>query len=158
MSRRSVGSLIREVSPDYSYNSVLVMRMINAIMMCGKKSIAEKIVYMAMERAAKKIKENDVLGFFKKAVENVMPAVEVRSRRIGGATYQIPVEVNDRRSCALALRWIIQSARKKKGSAMYVRLSSELLDAYNERGTAFKIKEDKFKMAESNKAFAHYRW
>ncbi len=158
MSRRRSGNLERVIAPDYKYNSVLVSKVINSIMWDGQKSKAEKIVYHAIENAAKRAKEIDVFSFFKDAIKNATPAIEVRSRRIGGATYQIPVDVPDRRARSLAIRWIVSAARKKQGANMWKNLSDELLDAFNRRGGACKQKDDKFKMAEANKAFAHFRW
>ncbi|MCV3769383.1 MAG: 30S ribosomal protein S7 [Wolbachia pipientis] len=147
----------RTVSPDSRYDSVLLMRFINIIMKCGKKSIAEKIVYKALSLAEKKIKESGI-SIFKTAVENVTPSIEVRPRRIGGATYQVPVEVRKDRAVSLALRWIagaVSTARKKSGKTSTDCLQAEIIDAYNKRGGAFKIYEEKYKMAEANKAFSH---
>lgn len=150
----------REVSPDSRYGSVLLMRFINVIMKCGKKSIAEKIVYNALSSAEKKIGESGI-SIFEMAVGNVTPSVEVRSRRIGGATYQVPVEVRKDRATSLALRWIAKAAsatRRKSGETSANCLQSEIMDAYNKRGGAFKMYEEKYKMAEANKAFSHLRF
>ncbi|MDR1139476.1 MAG: 30S ribosomal protein S7 [Rickettsiales bacterium] len=150
----------REIVPDSCYGSVLLMRFINVIMKCGKKSIAEKIVYGALSSAEKKINESGIL-IFETAVENVTPSVEVRSRRIGGATYQVPCEVRKDRAISLALRWIAKAAsvaRKKSGKTSADCLRSEIIDAYNKRGGAFKMYEEKYKMAEANKAFSHLRF
>ncbi|WCR59933.1 MAG: 30S ribosomal protein S7 [Wolbachia endosymbiont of Ctenocephalides felis wCfeF] len=150
----------REIVSDSRYNSVLLMRFINVIMKCGKKSIAEKIVYVALSLAEKKINESGIL-IFETAVENVTPSVEVRSRRIGGATYQVPCEVRKDRAISLALRWIAKAAcaiRKKSGKTFADCLQSEIIDAYNKRGGAFKMYEEKYKMAEANKAFSHLRF
>ncbi|WP_088414863.1 30S ribosomal protein S7 [Wolbachia endosymbiont of Wuchereria bancrofti] len=150
----------RKISPDSRYDSVLLMRFINVIMKYGKKSVAEKIVYNALSSAEKEVNERGV-SIFETAVENVTPSVEVRSRRIGGATYQVPVEVKKDRAVSLALRWIVKSAsatRKKSGKEFFKCLCSEILDAYNKRGGAFKMCEEKYKMAEANKAFSHLRF
>ncbi|MBN1686822.1 MAG: 30S ribosomal protein S7 [Spirochaetales bacterium] len=156
MSRRQVVQA-RETLPDPMYSSVVAEKFINRMMTRGKKMVARKILYDAMEAMREKVNE-DPLPLFLKALDNVKPMVEVKSRRVGGSTYQVPVEVNDKRREALAMRWIIQAARARSGSSMASRLSSELLDAYNATGTAFKKKEDTHRMAEANKAFSHYRW
>ncbi|WCR54318.1 MAG: 30S ribosomal protein S7 [Wolbachia endosymbiont of Ctenocephalides orientis wCori] len=152
----------RKVSPDSRYGSVLLMRFINTIMKCGKKSTAEKIIYEALSAIEKKkIDEKDGISVFEVAVENVTPSIEVRSRRVGGATYQVPVEVRKERAVSLALRWVAKaaaSARKKSGKTSADCLQSEILDAYNKRGGAFKMCEEKYKMAEANKAFSHLRF
>lgn len=147
----------REPKPDLVYHDVLVSKLINKVMLDGKKSIAEWIVYSAFDEIKKRTGE-DPLKVFHKAVENVRPSLEVRPRRVGGATYQVPIEVEPRRSYTLAIRWIVEAAREKGGKAMYLRLADEIMDAYNETGTAFKKKEDLHRMAEANRAFAHYRW
>ena len=150
----------REISPDSRYGSVLLIRFINTLMKCGKKSVAERVVYDALSLVEKKTGESGLL-IFETAVENVTPSVEVRSRRIGGATYQVPVEVRKNRAVSLALRWIVKSsstARKKSGKSSSDCLYSEILDAYNKRGGAFKMCEEKYKMAEANKAFSHLRF
>jgi small subunit ribosomal protein S7 len=154
---RSSKAKKREIGIDSRYNSVLLMRFINTIMKCGKKSIAEKIVYGALSLIEKKTGENG-LSVFETAVGNVTPAVEVRSRRVGGATYQVPMEVRKDRAISLALRWVIKSAsaiRKKSGKAFADCLHVEILDAWNKRGGAFKMCEEKYKMAEANKAFSY---
>lgn len=156
MSRRQVVQA-RETLPDPMYSSVVAEKFINRMMTRGKKMVARKILYDAMEAMREKVNE-EPLPLFLKALDNVKPMVEVKSRRVGGSTYQVPVEVNDKRREALAMRWIIQAARARSGSSMANRLSSELLDAYNATGTAFKKKEDTHRMAEANKAFSHYRW
>ncbi|UWI82980.1 30S ribosomal protein S7 [Wolbachia endosymbiont of Howardula sp.] len=151
----------REINPDARYGSILLMRFINTIMKCGEKSIAERITYHALALAEKKIGSGSAISIFETAVTNVTPAVEVRSRRIGGTTYQVPVEVRRDRAISLALRWIAKSAttiRKKNGQSSAYCLYSEIIDAYNKRGGAFKIREDKYKMAEANKAFSHFRF
>jgi small subunit ribosomal protein S7 len=147
----------REVNPDPKYNDLIVSKFMNSIMKEGKKSVAERIVYGAMETMQAKAKSNP-LQLFHQALENVMPAVEVRSRRVGGATYQVPVEVRNERRQALAIRWLIAAARGRNENTMQERLSGELLDAANNRGTAVKKREDTHKMAEANRAFSHYRW
>jgi len=147
----------RVVVPDPKYNSVLAAKFINGLMRKGKKSLARRIFYDALDIVEKRTKK-DPFKIFEKAVENVKPVVEVRSRRVGGATYQVPVEVRPERRQALAIRWLVGFARKRNEKSMALRLAGELLDAYNERGGAFKKKEDTHRMAEANKAFAHYRW
>ncbi|MCP2619882.1 30S ribosomal protein S7 [Candidatus Aminicenantes bacterium AC-334-K16] len=147
----------REIKPDYRYNSTLISRFINAVMRKGKKSLAERIIYEAMELVKQKSKQ-DPLKMFEKAVENVRPLLETKSRRVGGATYQVPVEVPEHRSISLAIRWIIRFAKERSGKSMVEKLAAEVLDAVNNRGGAIKKKEDTHKMAEANRAFAHYRW
>jgi small subunit ribosomal protein S7 len=147
----------REVNPDPKFGEIVITKFMNAVMNQGKKSVAERIVYGAFERMETKAKSNPV-QLFHQALENVMPAVEVRSRRVGGATYQVPVEVRPERRQALAIRWLITAARARNENTMVDRLSGELLDAANNRGTAVKKREDTHKMAEANRAFSHYRW
>ncbi len=147
----------REIAPDPKYNSVLVSKFINGLMQQGKKSLARRIFYDAMEILDQRSKE-DPIKIFEQAMENVKPIVEVRSRRVGGATYQVPVEVRPERRRALAIRWLVGFAKKRGEKTMAQRLANELLDAFNQRGAAFKKKEDTHRMAEANKAFAHYRW
>ncbi len=147
----------RKPQPDHYYNSTLISKFINTILKKGKKSLAENIVYRAMERVNQKSKE-DSLKMFEKAVENVRPVLETKSRRVGGATYQVPVEVLLNRSISLAVRWLIRFARARAGKSMEEKLSAEIIDAVNNRGGAVKKREDIHKMAESNRAFAHYRW
>ncbi len=147
----------RKPKPDHFYNSTLISKFINTILKKGKKSLAENIVYKAMERVKQKSKE-DPLKMFEKAVENVRPMLETKSRRVGGATYQVPVEVLLNRSISLAIRWLIRFARDRAGKSMEEKLSAEIIDAVNNRGGAVKKREDIHKMAESNRAFAHYRW
>jgi len=147
----------REISPDPKFRDVLVQKFINRMMVCGKKSLSEKIFYQAMEEIEQKAKD-DPLKVFKKAVENVKPVIEVKSRRVGGATYQVPVEVRSDRRTSLAIRWIIGFARSRGERGMVKKLAGELMDAANNRGASIKKKEDTHKMAEANKAFAHYRW
>jgi small subunit ribosomal protein S7 len=147
----------REINPDPKFNDLVVSKFMNSIMRQGKKSVAERIVYGALDRLQSKAKSNPI-QLFHQALENVMPSVEVRSRRVGGATYQVPVEVRNERRQALAIRWLITAARSRNENTMEERLSSELLDAANNRGTAVKKREDTHKMAEANRAFSHYRW
>jgi small subunit ribosomal protein S7 len=156
MSRRHKAEK-REVNPDPKYGDLVLTKFMNAVMEQGKKSVAENIVYGAFERMEAKAKSDPIL-MFRSALENVMPAVEVRSRRVGGATYQVPVEVRNERRQALAIRWIIKAARDRNENTMVERLSGELIDASNNRGTAVKKREDTHKMAEANRAFSHYRW
>ena len=156
MSRRD-SAIKREVLQDPVYNSQLVTRFINVIMKDGKKSTAERIVYDALESIGEK-SEDDPMKVFKRAIENVKPAVEVKSRRVGGSTYQVPVEVRPSRRTALAFRWLIQSALRRGERTMKQRLAAELSEAAENRGGAIKKKEDTHRMAEANKAFAHYRW
>ncbi len=147
----------REILPDPRYKSKLVAKFINGVMRDGKKSVAEKIVYQAMEQLAKNTSE-EPLKAFEKAIENVKPEVEVKPRRVGGATYQVPVEVSPHRQLILAIRWVITAARGRGEKGMVRRLSAELTDAFYNKGIAIKKKEDTHRMAEANKAFAHYRW
>jgi small subunit ribosomal protein S7 len=147
----------RGILPDPKYNSVIVSKFVNRMMWDGKRSVALGIVHDAMETLQAKA-DKEPLEVFLKAIENIKPLVEVKSRRVGGATYQVPVEIRETRREALGMRWIINAARSRTGHSMSERLAAELLDAYNNTGTAFKKKEDTHKMAEANKAFAHYRW
>ena len=147
----------REINPDPKYHDLVLSKFMNAIMKAGKKSTAEGIVYAALDRVEERAKQ-DPIQMFHQALENVMPAVEVRSRRVGGATYQVPVEVRAERRQALAIRWLIAAARARNENTMVDRLSGELLDAANQRGTAVKKREDTHKMADANRAFSHYRW
>jgi len=147
----------RQIQPDPKYKNVLVSKFINGLMAKGKKSLARRIFYDAMEIIENRSKENPV-KVFEQAMENVKPIVEVRSRRVGGATYQVPVEVRPERRRALAIRWIVGYAKSRGEKTMSQRLAGELQDAYNKRGGAFKKREDTHRMAEANKAFAHYRW
>ncbi|WP_200763232.1 30S ribosomal protein S7 [Nitrosophilus alvini] len=148
---------VREVLPDPIYNSKVLTKFINKLMWDGKKSVAEKIMYQALELIEKK-GEKKGIEVFNEAIENVKPLLEVKSRRVGGATYQVPVEVRPVRQQSLAIRWLVDAARNRNERTMAERLANELLDAANKRGAAYKKKEDTYKMAEANKAFAHYRW
>ena len=156
MSRRHAAEK-REITIDPKFQSAVVSKFMNAVMYDGKKSVAEQIVYGAFDIIEGKTKSNPV-GVFQQALDNVMPAIEVRSRRVGGATYQVPVEVRTDRRQALGIRWIIAAARDRNEKTMVERLSAELLDASNSRGNAVKKREDTHRMAEANRAFAHYRW
>jgi len=147
----------REILPDPIYGDLLVAKFINNIMDKGKKSLAEKIFYTSMKKIEDSIKTDDGVQVFKKAIDNVSPMLEVKSKRIGGATYQVPVEVPPKRKIALAMRWIIGYAKARKGNTMSDRLSAELMAAYKNEGSSVKKKEDTHKMAEANKAFAHFR-
>jgi len=148
----------REIEPDPRYNSVLVAKFVNGLMERGKKSIARSIFYDAMEMIQRRITDADPVVVFEKAMEKVRPRVEVKSRRVGGATYQVPVEVRPERRNALAIRWLVSYAQKRPGKSMADKLAGELADAYNNRGSAVKKREDTHRMADANKAFAHYRW
>ncbi len=148
---------VRPVLPDPVYGSKVLTKFINAIMLDGKKSVAQKVVYSALERIESKTGEK-AIDVFNKAMDNVKPVMEVKSRRVGGATYQVPIEVRPVRQQSLGIRWIVDAARKRNERTMMERLSNELMDAATEKGAAFKKKEDTYKMAEANKAFAHYRW
>lgn len=156
MARRRVAKP-REVLPDPVHSQIIVTKFINILMFDGKKSVAEKIFYGAIETIAEKSGENGV-DVFKKALDNIKPVLEVKSRRVGGATYQVPIEVRPKRREALSLRWLIKAARARKERTMMERLSSEILDAASGKGSAVKKREDTHKMAEANKAFAHFRW
>ena len=156
MRRRTATKRVQ--TPDVKYKSVLVGRLINTIMIRGKKSTAQNIVYGALDLIKTKKPEMDALEVFLQALENVKPKLEVKSRRVGGATYQVPVEVPNERQTALAIRWITTYSQAKKGKSMVDALASELLDAFDNTGASVKKKEDTQKMAQANKAFAHYRW
>lgn len=156
MSRRHAAEK-REILPDPKFGDLVVSKFMNNLMLDGKKSVAERIVYGAFDIIEQKT-GSDPLKSFHEAIDNVKPAVEVRSRRVGGATYQVPVEVRSERRQALAIRWIVELSRKRSENTMTERLSGELLDAANNRGAAVKKREDTHKMAEANKAFSHYRW
>ncbi len=147
----------RELLPDPKFHDRMVAKFINTMMNCGKKSTAEHILYGALDLIGERAKE-EPLGLFKRALDNVKPVVEVRSRRVGGATYQVPIEVRPARRVSLAMRWLVAHARGRSEKSMAERLAGELLDAANNRGAAIKKKEDTHRMAEANKAFAHYRW
>ena len=157
MSRRRAAEK-RNVYPDPKYQDLVLSKFINIMMLDGKKSLAEKIVYRAIERAGTVIKNKEPIDIFLQALNNIKPGIEVRSRRVGGATYQVPVEVKSKRGQALALRWLMDATRKRKHKTMAEKLYYELLDASQNKGAAIKKREDTHKMAESNKAFAHFRW
>jgi small subunit ribosomal protein S7 len=156
MSRRHSADK-REINPDPKFGDLVITKFMNAVMYDGKKSIAETIVYGALDQVEAKTKQEPV-AVFHQALDNVKPAIEVKSRRVGGATYQVPIDVRPERRQALAIRWLIAAARKRNETTMVDRLSGELMDAANNRGTAVKKREDTHKMAEANRAFAHYRW
>ena len=156
MSRRHSAEK-REILPDPKYGDIVLSKFMNNLMRDGKKSVAEGIVYGAMDKIEERVRQ-DPLAVFHQALENVMPTVEVKSRRVGGATYQVPVEVRQDRRQALAIRWMITAARNRNENTMIDRLSGEVLDASNNRGTAVKKREDTHRMAEANRAFSHYRW
>ena len=157
MPRRAAANR-REVQPDAVYNNRLVTQLINKVLLDGKKATAERIVYNAFEIVAEKSEGGDALATFKKAMDNVKPTLEVKPKRVGGATYQVPMEVNSRRSTALGIRWIVNFSRARKEKTMAERLANEILDASNGLGASVKKREDVFKMAEANRAFSHYRW
>ena len=156
MRRRRIGR--GETPPDARYNNRLVQKLINMLMRDGKKSVSERIVYEAFDVLKKSAGTNDILTVFHKAIENVRPHVELKARRVGGATYQIPIEVRHDRSLSLGMRWLRSAARARRGSPMAKRLADELLSAYKGEGSAVKKREETHKMAEANRAFAHYRW
>ena len=157
MSRRKSAEK-RVIEPDPRYNNVLVSKFTNGLMQRGKKSVARRIFYDAMDIVENRVPDEEPMVVFEQAMENVRPRVEVKSRRVGGATYQVPMEVRQTRRNALAIRWIIGYAAARSGKSMSEKLAAELLDAYNERGASVKKKDDTHMMAEANKAFAHYRW
>ncbi len=148
----------RQVAADPRFNSVLVSKFTNGLMQDGKKNVARRIFYGAMDIVEQKVTEEEPLVVFEEAMENVRPRIEVKSRRVGGATYQVPIEVRPERRNALAIRWIVGFAKNRSGRSMAEKLAAEILDAYNSRGASVKKKDDTHKRAEANKAFAHYRW
>ncbi len=156
MPRKKTKSLVREIKPDRLYNSVQVQRLINRVMLNGKKQVAENLVYGGMEEAAKKLKVDNPLEVFEQAFKNIQPHLETRSRRVGGANYQIPFEVKGQRQNHLTTMWFVAAARARKGMSMKQRIAAELIDAYNNQGAAVKKREDTHKMAEANRAFAHF--
>ena len=157
MSRKVTAKKKIKLSPDHKYNSTLLTKIINSVMKKGKKSVAERIVYQSMERIKDKTKK-DPLKIVEKAVENTRPLLETKSRRVGGATYQVPIEVADNRSNSLAIRWLLRYARERAGKSIVEKFSAEIMDAADNRGGSIKKKEDTHKMAKANRAFAHYRW
>jgi small subunit ribosomal protein S7 len=157
MSRRH-SAIKRQIMPDSKYGSLSLSKFINCMMKDGKKSIAERIVYVALETLERKMEEKTGLEIFNTSIKNVQPLLEVKSRRVGGSTYQIPVEVKESRRLALAIRWIIDASRARNEKSMEACLAAELFDAFNNRGTAIKKREDTHRMADANKAFAHYMW
>ena len=154
---RRAAAVRREVMPDVKYNNRLVTQLINKVLLDGKKATAERIVYTAFDMVAAKTGE-DALSVFKKAMDNIRPTLEVKPKRVGGATYQVPMEVNSRRANQLAIRWMVNFSRARKEKSMALRLANEIMDAANGVGASVKRREDLFKMAESNRAFAHYRF
>ena len=154
---RRAAAVRREVQPDAKYNNRLVTQLINKVLLDGKKSVAEGIVYGAFDIVAEKTGQ-DPIAVFKKAMENIRPTLETKSKRVGGANYQVPIEVNSRRSTTLAIRWLVDFSRKRKENTMAQRLANEIMDASNGLGASVKKREDVYKMAESNRAFSHYRW
>lgn len=148
----------REIDPDPKFGSTLLALFINKVMLQGKKSVARRVVYNALEKFSKKVNQEDPLAAFEDALEKAKPTLEVKSRRIGGATYQVPIEIPGNRRTALAMRWIINHSRKKPGRSMEDALATELADCFNNQGTTIKKKDDTHRMAEANKAFAHYKW
>ena len=156
MPRKVTASLVRDIPADRMYNNVQVQRLINRVMRDGKKQVAERLVYDGMETAAKKLKVDNPLEVFEQAFSNIKPHLETRSRRVGGANYQIPFEVKGQRQNHLMMMWFVQAARSRKGMSMADRIAAELMDAYNNQGSAVKKREDTHRMAEANKAFAHF--
>ncbi len=156
MPRKVTKSLVRDIPADRIYNSVQVQRLINRVMLNGKKQLAERLVYGGMQKAANKLKVDNPLDVFEQAMKNIQPHVETRSRRVGGANYQIPFEVKGQRQNHLTMMWFVAAARGRKGMSMEDRIANELMDAYNNTGTAVKKREDAHKMAEANRAFAHF--
>lgn len=156
MPRKVTKSLVRTPDPDRLYNSVMVQRLINRVMLNGKKQLSEKLVYTGMQKAADNLKVKNPIDVFDQAINNIKPVMETRSRRVGGANYQIPFEVKGQRQNHLTIMWFVQAARSRKGMSMADRIAQELVDAYNNTGTAVKKKEDTHKMAEANRAFAHF--
>lgn len=156
MPRKKTKSLIRDIQPDRLYNSVQVQKVINRVMLNGKKQLAERLVYGGMQKSADKLKVKNPLDVFEQAMKNIQPQVETRSRRVGGANYQIPFEVKGQRQQHLTIMWFVEAARSRKGISMEDRIAAELMDAYNNAGSAVKKREDAHKMAEANRAFAHF--
>ena len=157
MSRRRAADK-REILPDHKYKDIVLNKFMNTIMLNGKKSIAESTVYGALDIISEKTKNKESINYFHDALNNVKPSLEVRSRRVGGATYQVPMEVRPQRAQTLAMKWIINSAKKRKENTISERVANELIDAYNNKGSAVKKREETHKMAEANRAFSHFRW
>ena len=155
--RKSYTASAETLQADSRFNSVLVSKFVNCLMWDGKKSTAEAVFYRAMDQIETKLSK-DPLEVFKQSIENIKPLIEVRSKRVGGATYQVPIEVTPKRQLSLAIRWILEAARSKKGRPMHLRLASELIDAFNKEGAAYTTRENVHRMAEANKAFAHFAW
>ena len=158
MPRKKTKALVRDVQPDRLYSSVQVQRIINRVMRHGKKQLAERLVYQGMEKAAAKLKVENPLEVFEQALKNVQPHLETRSRRVGGATYQVPLEVPSDRQASLALRWLVDFADARKGVPMQKALASEIMEAFQGQGNAIRKRDEVHKMAQANKAFAHFRW
>jgi small subunit ribosomal protein S7 len=158
MPRKKNVSIKRDILPDPVFKDAMIAKFINTLMLDGKKSVAEQILYKSIDQIKKKMPNEDSVGLLRKAIENCKPMVEVKSRRVGGSTYQVPVEVRPSRRQALAIRWVVTFARERTEKTMEDRLAGELMDAFNNRGATIKKREDVHKMAEANKAFAHYRW
>lgn len=156
MPRKKTKSLVRDIKPDRLYNSVQVQRLINRVMLNGKKQLSEKLVYEGMQKAADKLKVKNPIEVFEQAMKNIQPHMETRSRRVGGANYQIPFEVKGQRQTHLTIMWFVQAARDRKGISMVDRIAQELVDAYNNTGPSVKKREDVHKMADANRAFAHF--
>jgi small subunit ribosomal protein S7 len=156
MPRKKTKALVRDIKPDRIYNSVPVQRLINRVMLNGKKQIAERLVYGGMEKAAQKLKVDNPIDVFEQAMKNIQPHMETRSRRVGGTNYQIPFEVKGQRQNHLTMMWFVAAARSRKGMSMLDRIAAELMDAYNGQGAAVKKREDTHKMADANRAFAHF--
>jgi small subunit ribosomal protein S7 len=156
MPRKKTKALVRDIQPDRIYNSVPVQRLINRVMLNGKKQIAERLVYGGMEKAAQRLKVDNPIDVFEQAMKNIQPHMETRSRRVGGANYQIPFEVKGQRQNHLTMMWFVAAARSRKGMSMLDRIAAELMDAYNGQGAAVKKREDTHKMADANRAFAHF--
>jgi small subunit ribosomal protein S7 len=156
MPRKKTKSLVRDIQPDRLYNSVQVQRLINRVMLNGKKQLAERLVYGGMEKTAQRLKVDNPLEVFEQAMKNIQPQMETRSRRVGGANYQIPFEVKGQRQQHLTMMWFVAAARARKGMSMLDRIAAELQDAYNNQGAAVKKREDVHKMADANRAFAHF--
>lgn len=156
MPRKKTKALVRDIQPDRQYNNVMVQRLINRVMLNGKKQLAERLVYTGMQKAADRLKVENPLEVFEQAMKNIQPGVETRSRRVGGANYQIPFEVKGQRQNHLTMMWFTAAARARKGMSMADRIAAELQDAYNSQGSAVKKREDTHRMAEANRAFAHF--
>lgn len=158
MAKKRYTASVTTLRPDTRHNSTLVAKFINCMMWRGKKTVAERIFYQAMDLVSQRVKDAGPLEIFETAIANIKPTIEVRSKRVGGANYQVPMQVNRKRQQSLAFRWLLQAAREKKGKPMFDRLAGEILDAYNKTGAAMTMKENVHRMADANKAFAHFAW